>query len=567
MENTTRLQPAPLSPAQSRATKNISTATDLRLNQKDIGRGFFGPGIRLFSRAGFLAKAVVMAVVLAIPTLGLLFWQIAAQYDDAWNARMNATEGHVEIAAAVLEHFHDLEREGRLTREVAQAQASGAIARLAYERDGYFWIHDRSLHMVMHPKNPSLNGRDLSTTRDPNGKAFFQEMVEISDQHGGGFVEYFWQNPGESAATPKISYVRMFKPWGWVVGSGIYVTDIEEAARKQVLVNVAVVVLLFLVASYLFISFYRLMSHGLTDLQRHLGAIRDGDLTTTIEPFGKDEFANALHDLRRMQHSLRGIVAAVRNSTDDITNSVREIGFAASDLASRTEQTAASLTESASAIQQINATASHTAGNTDEGSALAQQNAAAAEHSVEVMGDMVNTMEAIRLTSGRISDIVTTIDAIAFQTNILALNAAVEAARSGEAGRGFAVVAGEVRALAQRSAQASREISELIQASVSQVEAGTEIVHKTEEAIGRVMNSSDRVNVILREIATGAREQSIGISEVGQALSVLDAMTQQNAAMVEETATTAEAMNEQATRLSAEVARFRLPSSMLEAYR
>ncbi|HZH57912.1 MAG TPA: methyl-accepting chemotaxis protein [Burkholderiaceae bacterium] len=563
MDNSTPLTPALTGPSAKQATQQTTTVTDVRVQDEAFGRGFFGPGIRLFSRAGFLAKAVVMAVVLAIPTLGLLFWQIATRYDDAWDARMNATVGHVEIATAVLEHFYDLERSGTLSREEAQAQAARAIGRLTYEDSGYFWIHDRGLKMVMHPKSPDLNGRDLSSTRDTDGKAFFQEMVEVSDRQGGGFVEYKWQNPGEPAATPKISYVHMFKPWGWVVGSGIYVADIVQAARTQVFINAGVVLVLFLVASYLFISFYRLMSHGLSGLQFHLRAIRDGDLTTTIRPFGKDEFAQSLEDLARMQHSLRGIVAAVRNSTDEIVHSIKEIGAAAHDLASRTEQTASNLTQSASAIEQINATAGHTATNTTEGSQLAQQNAAAAQHSVEVMGEMVNTMEAIRQTSSRISDIVSTIDGIAFQTNILALNAAVEAARSGEAGRGFAVVAGEVRALAQRSAQASREISELIQASVSQVEAGTQIVHKTEEAIENVLSSSERVNVILREIATGAQEQSVGINEVGQALSVLDTMTQQNAAMVEETAVTAEAMNDQAQRLSAEVARFQLPAAML----
>ena len=563
MENTTTMQPT-LAPSMSQEALRLKagTATDTRLRDKTIGRGFFGPGIRLFSRTGFLYKAILMGVVLAIPTLGLLFWQISARYTDAWDARMRATQHHVEIAQAVAGHFHAQELANEVTREQAQDLAKRAIARLRYNGDDYFWIHDVNSRMVAHPKNPALDGTDLSKTRDTEGKAFFQEMIDVSTKHGGGYVTYTWQNPGEAKPTPKISYVKEFKPWGWVIGSGVYMADVVAASRKQVIINASAVLVTFLIATYLFVAFYRLMSHGLGSLQHHIQAIRDGNLTTTISHFGRDEFAQSLRDLAAMQQALRTIVSAVRLSSSDISHSVQEVSAAANDLASRTELTAANLTESASAMEEIHATATHTAGNTDEGSKLAQQNAVAATHSVQVMGEMVDTMQAIRQTSGKINDIVSTIDSIAFQTNILALNAAVEAARSGEAGRGFAVVAGEVRALAQRSAQASREISALIGESVDQVEAGTTIVRKSEEAIKDVLESSERVNVILKEIATGAQEQSIGISEVGRALSELDSMTQQNAAMVEQTAATAAAMNEQALRLAAEVSRFQLPKAM-----
>lgn len=560
MENTTTLQPARVPSGRPRVLKGkADRATDVRLRQTDLGRGIFGPAIRLFSRAGFLTKATAMGIILAIPTLGLLFWQIGARYNEAWDTRLRATQHYVEIAEGVLRQFHEQETAGELTRAEAQQLAKRTIAQLSYNDGAYFWIHDTNLRMVMHPKNRALNGSDVGHMRDADGKAFFQEMNEVAGRDGGGFVEYMWQNPGEPAPEKKISYVRSFRPWGWTLGSGVYTADIVAGARKQVLVNGTVVIAGFLFAAYLFFAFYRLMSRGLADLQHHIRAIRDGDLTTTITPFGRDEVAQSLSDLAEMQRSLRTIVTAVRNASSDITRSVREVAAAAGDLASRTEHTSSNLTQSAAAIEQINATANHTAANTEEGSRLAQQNTTAAQHSVHVMGEMVNTMNAIRHTSGKISDIVSTIDSIAFQTNILALNAAVEAARSGEAGRGFAVVAGEVRALAQRSARASREISELIHESVHQVEAGTDIVHKSEEAIKNVLESSERVNIILREIFNGAKEQSMGIDEVSRALATLDGMTQQNAAMVEETAVTAEAMNEQAQRLAAEVARFRLP--------
>lgn len=559
-DTSTTFPPAVPGPALSESLRQkAAQASNATLHRRHpVGR-FMGPGARLFAHARFLTKAMLMGAILAIPALGLLFWQLSARYDDAWDLRMQATKHHVEIAQAVLTHFHHQELAEEITRDQAQWLAKRAIAQLRYNGDEYFWIHDTSARMVIHPKNPALNDQDLSDLRDAEGRAFFKEMIDVSTREGGGFVRYLWQNPGEPAPVEKISYVQVFKPWGWVIGGGVHMEDVILAAREQLVINGSIVGIALLLAGYLFLSFYRLVSKGLADLQLHLRAIRQGDLTTTVTYYGTDEIATALRDLEDMQQSLRSIVASVRSSSADIAASVREVGAAANNLASRTEQTASSLTESASAMEQIQTTAAHTTSNTDEGRQLAQQNATAATHSVAVMQEMVGTMQAISQTSAKINDIVSTIDSIAFQTNILALNAAVEAARSGEAGRGFAVVAGEVRALAQRSAQASGEIASLIAESTTQVEAGKRIVLKSEAAIKEVLGSSERVNVLLQEISTGAREQTTGINEVGQALVALDDMTQQNAAMVEQTAATATAMNELAVLLSDNVSQFRLP--------
>ncbi len=561
MERSNVIHPiVPNTAPASNLRKQAANATDAQLRAPDITKGFFGPGVWLFARAGFLSKAMLMGVVLVIPLLALIVWQLTARYNDAWDARMVATAHHVELVQGMLAHFHAQEVANTLTREEAQELAKNTVNKLRYNTTNYFWIHNVSSRMVTHPMNPALNGQDLSQMRDANGRAFFQEMIQVGGQENGGFVRYLWQNPGESEPTEKISYVRLFKPWGWVVGSGVYMEDVIIAARQQLIFNGSVILTALLLTSYLFVAFYRLMTRCLNDLQNNIRAIRDGDLTTTITYYGKDEIANALHNLADMQSSLRNIVSAVRTSSADIAHSVREVGHAANDLASRTEHTASNLTESASAMEEIQSTAAHTAANTEEGSRLARDNAEAATHSMQVMQEMVRTMQTISQTSDKIQDIVSTMDSIAFQTNILALNAAVEAARSGEAGRGFAVVAGEVRALAQRSSQASGEISDLIAESVKQVETGRNIVLKSENAIKDVLTSSERVNQLLKEISTGAQEQTVGISEVSQALAELDSMTQQNAAMVEETAATAAAMGDLAERLSGEVSRFRLPN-------
>jgi methyl-accepting chemotaxis protein len=283
----------------------------------------------------------------------------------------------------------------------------------------------------------------------------------------------------------------------------------------------------------------------------------DGDLTTTPSPWGRDEAAQLMLELSSMQDSLRRMVLRVRRSSDEIVNSSSEIASGAMDLSSRTEQAAANLEQTAASMEQISSTVKSTSENTDEASRVARHNAETAAAGGKVMREVAETMEGIRSSSARIGEIIGTIDGIAFQTNILALNAAVEAARAGEQGRGFAVVASEVRTLAQRSAEAAKEIKELIGRSVDQVAAGTGVVRKAGSTMDEIVTSSQRVDQLLGEVATGAREQTLGIGQIGQAVQELDRMTQQNASLVEQTAAAASAMRDQAARLAEEVSRFR----------
>ena len=223
-----------------------------------------------------------------------------------------------------------------------------------------------------------------------------------------------------------------------------------------------IVVASLLFAAYLFLCFYRVMEGGLRETRRHLRAMTQGDLTTSPSPWGGDEAAQLMLELRDMQDSLRGMVLRVRRSSDEIVHSSSEIASGALDLSARTEQAAANLEQSAASMEEIASTVRTIAESTQEASRVARHNAQTASDGGRVMGDVVRTMEGIRGSSRKIGEITATIDSIAFQTNILALNAAVEAARAGDQGRGFAVVASEVRVLAQRSAHAAREIKGLI---------------------------------------------------------------------------------------------------------
>jgi methyl-accepting chemotaxis protein len=337
----------------------------------------------------------------------------------------------------------------------------------------------------------------------------------------------------------------------------------QRVARLEFARNVTAAVTLagLLLAVYLFAAFRKVLDGGLREVAFHIEAMRDGDLTTQPRAWGADEAASLMATLAAMQASLRGIVGQVRGASDSIVHAAREISGASSDLSGRTDASASNLQQTASGMEQIAATVQHNEATVSEAARLAEGNAHAAERGGQVIGDVVSTMQAIRASSGRIGDIIGTIDGIAFQTNILALNAAVEAARAGEQGRGFAVVAAEVRALAQRSAVSAREIKSLINSSLSQVENGTRVVRQAGDSIDEIVGSSRRVRELLSEVAHGAREQTVGIAESSKAVQNLDTMTQQNAALVEQTAAAAASLDDQARGLAAMVARFRLQAA------
>jgi methyl-accepting chemotaxis protein len=293
---------------------------------------------------------------------------------------------------------------------------------------------------------------------------------------------------------------------------------------------------------------------------RVASAIAEGDLTRPIRIEGQDEAATLLGALSRMQDSLRQIVGQVHGAAQSIRAASSEVAKGNADLSNRTEQTAGSLQQTASSMQQLTGTVQSSAGSAEQARALAVAAAEVAARGGEVVSQVVQTMDEINGSSHRIADIVGTIDGIAFQTNILALNAAVEAARAGEQGRGFAVVAGEVRALAQRSAGAAREIKALIGASVEKVEHGARQVGEAGETMNRIVDSVQRVTAIVGEISAGAAEQSTGIGEVNGAVTQLDRMTQQNAALVEQSTAAAEQLQSEAQKLTETVAAFRLPA-------
>jgi methyl-accepting chemotaxis protein len=332
----------------------------------------------------------------------------------------------------------------------------------------------------------------------------------------------------------------------------------DAVYRSAVIWLIGISLAAAMVAVLLTLAIVRAIAQPLAKALQAADRIAVGDLSERIEFHGQDEVARLLESMQRMQQSLATTVHNVRSGAESVATASAEIAQGNSDLSSRTEQQASSLEQTSATMEQLNATVRQNADNAAQANQLAQSATQVARDGGTVVGEVVQTMRGIETSSKRIADIINVIDGIAFQTNILALNAAVEAARAGEQGRGFAVVASEVRSLAQRSAEAAKEIKSLINDSVERVQSGTLLVDRAGQTIDNIVTSVQKLADIVGEISSASREQSSGISQVGEAVTQLDHATQQNAALVEESAAASESLRSQAQQLVGAVAGFKL---------
>ncbi len=341
-----------------------------------------------------------------------------------------------------------------------------------------------------------------------------------------------------------------------------YSEEMVSSSRSQAAtmaigyIVLAVVIVAVWLGAFLFMN--RVVLRPLRAVSDSFDKIAGGDLTVRVDVTSTNEIGMLMAAVKRMQDSLTRTVSAVRRGVDEINVGSREISAGNTDLSCRTEEQAASLEETAASMEQLASTVKQNADNARQANQLAASASDVAERGGSAVSEVVSTMQEISASSRKISEIVSVIDGIAFQTNILALNAAVEAARAGEQGKGFAVVAGEVRSLAQRSAQAAKEIKGLIEDSVSKVGAGSQQVERAGATMQEIVASVKRVTDIMGEISAASEEQSGGIDQVNRAVSQMDEVTQQNAALVEEAAAAAGSLQEQAERLAEAVAVFKI---------
>jgi methyl-accepting chemotaxis protein len=343
--------------------------------------------------------------------------------------------------------------------------------------------------------------------------------------------------------------------------AGKDVAGASESAREASLLIAASAALALVAGVLLSLLTARGLLRRVGLLMQATGRLAEGDLSLPVDSQGRDEVGHLMVGVERVRQRLAGALGQVQLATESVHTAASEIATGNADLSRRTESQASSLQQTAAAMEQINATVKNNSEVARQANQLAASASQVAVKGGTVVEEVIATMDEITAASGRISDIIGTIDGIAFQTNILALNAAVEAARAGEQGRGFAVVAAEVRTLAQRSAQAAREIKQLIGASGEKVELGSQRVAAASSTMKDIVQQVQRVSELIGEITSAAGEQSRGIGQVGEAITQLDQVTQQNAALVEESAAAAESLSVQAVRLAHAVSVFKLPQA------
>ncbi|MDF1453966.1 methyl-accepting chemotaxis protein [Escherichia coli] len=390
-----------------------------------------------------------------------------------------------------------------------------------------------------------------------NYDIYHNALAELIQLLGAGKINEFFDQPTQGYQDGfEKQYVAYMEQNDRLYDIAVSDNNASYSQAMWILVGVMIVVLAVILAVWFGIKASLVAPmNRLIDSIRHIAG---GVLVKPIEVDGSNEMGQLAESLRHMQGELMRTVGDVRNGANAIYSGASEIATGNNDLSSRTEQQAASLEETAASMEQLTATVKQNAENARQASHLALSASETAQRGGKVVDNVVQTMRDISTSSQKIADIISVIDGIAFQTNILALNAAVEAARAGEQGRGFAVVAGEVRNLAQRSAQAAREIKSLIEDSVGKVDVGSTLVESAGETMAEIVSAVTRVTDIMGEIASASDEQSRGIDQVGLAVAEMDRVTQQNAALVEESAAAAAALEGQASRLTEAVAVFRI---------
>jgi methyl-accepting chemotaxis protein len=462
--------------------------------------------------------------MMAVAALGLLamagFWIFNQRSTLLAEKRQTARE-LVEVPYSIVERAYQLEVEGKLPRQEAQKQAIDTIRNMRYAGSNYFWINDQHPTIVLHPMKPELEGKDVTSFHDPNGKAVFVAFVDAAQEPAGGYVYYQWPKPGATDPVDKLSFVKRFAPWGWIVGTGFYIDDVNAAWRQNALqagaVALACLLPLLMVSFVVWHSIFGRL-HAIVDQVKDM-AEGEGDLTRRLAISSHDEVGELATWINIFIEKLHDTILSIAEHVQHMAGASEELSATSQQIAANSQETSARAGVVNEAVQQVSQNLQSVSTGAEEMTSTIQSIASNAHDAASIASRAVETAQSAHATVGKlgessaeIGEVINVITSIAQQTKLLALNATIEAARAGEAGKGFAVVANEVKELARQTAKATEDIGRKITAIQSDTTGAV-------EAIGTISEVIHQVNDISGTIATAVEEQSATTNEMNRNVS------------------------------------------------